>query len=150
MTTGSTITSSKTAGYFFEDLQVGQTATLSKTITEADILMYAAVSMDMNPIHLDEETAAQSRFGGRIAHGMLSAGLISAVLGNHLPGPGTIYLQQSLTFRAPVKIGSTVRATVEITDLNPAKKRATLRTICRVKETVVIDGEASVLVPSRA
>ncbi len=112
--------------------------------------MYAAVSMDMNPIHLDEEIAAQSRFGGRIAHGMLSAGLISAVLGNHLPGPGTVYMGQSLTFRAPVKIGSTVRAMVEIIDLNPAKKRATLRTTCTVKETVVIDGEASVLVPSRA
>jgi 3-hydroxybutyryl-CoA dehydratase len=81
---------------------------------------------------------------------MLSAGLISAVLGTHLPGPGTIYLQQSLTFRAPVKIGNTVRATVEVTDLNAAKKRATLRTTCRVKETVVIDGEASVLVPSRS
>jgi len=149
MTTGSITTGGKAAGYFFEDLQVGQTATLSKTITEADVLMFAAVSMDMNPIHLNEEIASQSRFGGRIAHGMLSAGLISAVLGNHLPGPGTIYMGQSLTFRAPVKIGSTVRATVEIIDLNPAKKRATLRTTCRVKETVVIDGEASVLVPSR-
>jgi 3-hydroxybutyryl-CoA dehydratase len=135
--------------YFFEDLFVGQTAQLSKTITEADILMYSAVSLDTNPIHFDEELARASRFGGRIAHGMLSAGLISAVLGMHLPGPGTIYLSQSLKFRAPVKIGSTVRACVEITDLNPPRKQATLRTTCSVKEAVVIDGEAYVLVPSR-
>jgi 3-hydroxybutyryl-CoA dehydratase len=139
-----------TTGYFFEDLHIGQSATLSKIITEADVQMYAAVSMDTNPIHLDEEIASRSRFGGRIAHGMLSAGLISALLGNHLPGPGTIYMRQSLTFRAPVKIGSTVRAMAEITGLNPASKRATLRTTCMVEETVVIDGEACVLVPSRA
>lgn len=137
-------------GYFFEDLHVGQTAGLAKTITEADILMYSAVSMDTNPVHMDEEVASRSRFGGRIAHGMLSAGLISAVLGTRLPGPGTVYMSQSLAFRAPVKIGATVRATVEVTDLNAAKKRVTLRTVCKVGETVVIEGEASVLVPSRA
>ncbi len=138
-----------TDGYFFEDLQVGQTAGLSKTITEADILMYSAVSLDTNPVHVDEEFASRSRFGGRIAHGMLSAGLISAVLGTRLPGPGAIYLRQSLTFRAPVRIGQTVRAVVEITDLNPPRKSATLRTRCMVKEDVVIDGEAVVLVPMR-
>lgn len=136
-------------GYFFEDLQVGQTATLSKTITDADILLYAAVSLDTNPIHLDDETARLSRFGGRIAHGMLSAGLISALLGTRLPGPGTIYLRQSLAFKAPVKIGQTVKAIVEITDLNVPRKSATLRTTCMVKEDVVIEGEAYVLVPSR-
>src|SRR3954451_17617050 len=91
--------SGMTTGLFFEDLFIGQTASLSKTITEADILMYSAVSMDTNPVHLDEEAAQQSRFGGRIAHGMLSAGLISAVLGIRLPGPGTIYARQSLNFR---------------------------------------------------
>ena len=136
-------------GYFFEDLHVGQTATLSKTITDADIQMYSAVSLDTNPIHLDEAVARQSRFGGRIAHGMLSAGLISALLGTRLPGPGTIYMRQSLNFRAPVKIGHTVRAMVEITDLNLPRKSVTLRTRCFVKEDVVIDGEACVLVPSR-
>jgi 3-hydroxybutyryl-CoA dehydratase len=136
-------------GYFFEDLLVGQTATLSKTITDADILMYSVVSLDTNPIHLDEEAARQSRFGGRVAHGMLSAGLISALLGTQLPGPGTIYMRQSLTFRAPVKIGHTVRALVEIVDLNLRRKSVTLRTTCMVKENVVIDGEACVLVPSR-
>lgn len=137
-------------GHFFEDLYIGQTATLSKTITEADILMYAAVSMDTNPIHVDEEMARDTRFGGRIAHGMLSASLISAVLGTHLPGPGSIYTRQSLMFRAPVRIGSTVRAIVQITDLNLLSKKATLKTTCMVKEEVVIDGQACVLVPSRA
>ncbi len=138
-----------TSGYCFEDLHVGQTATLSKTITEADILMYSAVSLDTNPLHLDEEIASHSRFGGRIAHGMLSAGLISALLGTRLPGPGTIYMRQSLTFKAPVRIGHTVRAIVEITDLNLPRKSVTLRTRCLVKEDVVIDGEAIVMVPTR-
>jgi 3-hydroxybutyryl-CoA dehydratase len=138
------------SGYIFEDLYIGQTATLSKTITDADILMYSAVSLDTNPIHLDEEVARRSRFGGRIAHGMLSAGLISALLGTRLPGPGSIYLRQSLTFRAPVRIGHTVKATVEIIDLNLPRKSATLRTTCMVKENVVIDGEACVLVPAHA
>ncbi|HEY0182080.1 MAG TPA: MaoC family dehydratase [Rhodopila sp.] len=136
-------------GYLFEDLHVGQTATLSKTITDADIQMYSMVSLDTNPIHLDEEVARHSRFGGRVAHGMLSAGLISALLGTRLPGPGTIYLSQSLIFRAPVKIGHTVQAMVEITGLNIPRKSVTLRTVCMVKENVVIDGEACVLVPSR-
>lgn len=136
-------------GYYFEDLQVGQTASLAKTITEADILMYAAVSLDTNPLHLDAETARQSIFGERIAHGMLSAGLISALLGTRLPGPGTLYMRQSLRFAAPVKIGDTVRATVEVISLNPDRKRATLKTICTVGETVVIEGEAYVQVPAR-
>jgi 3-hydroxybutyryl-CoA dehydratase len=134
---------------FFEDLEIGQTASMGKTITEADILLYSAVSMDTNPLHLDAEIAAQSQFGGRIAHGMLSAGVISAVLGTQLPGPGAIYVSQTLTFKGPVRAGDTVRALVEITGLNPEKKRATLRTRCVVKEVVVIDGEACVLVPSR-
>jgi 3-hydroxybutyryl-CoA dehydratase len=138
-----------TAGLFFEDLQIGQRASMGKTITEADILLYSAISMDTNPLHLDAEAAAGSQFGGRIAHGMLSAAVISAVLGTQLPGPGAIYVSQTLTFKGPVKPGDTVRAIVEITGLNPEKKRATLRTRCLVKEVVVIDGEACVLVPSR-
>jgi len=136
-------------GYYFEDLQIGQTASLAKTITEADILMYAAVSLDNNPVHIDAEAARQSIFGERIAHGMLSAGLISALLGTRLPGPGTLYMRQSLRFAAPVKIGDTVRATVEVTSLNPDRKRATLKTICTVGETLVIEGEAYVQVPAR-
>jgi len=136
-------------GTFFEDLQVGQTASLGKTISEADILMYAAVSTDTNPIHLDAEAAKASIFGERIAHGMLSAGLISAALGTRLPGPGSLYMRQSLRFAAPVKIGDTVTATVTVTALNAEKKRATLSTVCTVRGEVVIDGEAYVQVPSR-
>ena len=138
-----------TTGHFFEDLQIGQTASLGKTITEADILLYAAVSTDTNTIHIDAEAAKQSIFGERIAHGMLSAGLISAVLGTKLPGPGSLYMRQSLRFAAPVKIGDTVRATVTVTALNAEKKRATLSTVCTVGDEVVIEGEAYVQVPSR-
>jgi 3-hydroxybutyryl-CoA dehydratase len=111
--------------------------------------MYSMVSLDTNPIHLDEEAARKSRFGGRIAHGMLPAGLISALLGTQLPGPGSIYLAQSLKFRTPVKIGNTVKPIVEITDLNLPRKSVTLRTTRMVKEDVVIEAEACVLVPSR-
>jgi 3-hydroxybutyryl-CoA dehydratase len=136
-------------GVYFEDLAVGMTASIGKTITEADILMYAAVSTDVNPLHLNTEVAATTIFKERIAHGMLSAGLISAVLGTKLPGPGTIYLGQTLRFRAPVKIGDTVTATVEITALDPEKKRATLRTTCTVAGRPVIRGEATVIPPSR-
>jgi len=137
-------------GMMFEDLQIGQSASLGKTITEADILMFAAVSTDTNPVHINAEAAAASIFKERIAHGMLSAGLISAVLGTRLPGPGTIYLGQTLRFRAPVKIGDTVTATAEITALDPGKKRATLKTTCTVGGKPVIEGEATVLVASRA
>jgi 3-hydroxybutyryl-CoA dehydratase len=136
-------------GFFFEDLSVGQTASLAKTITEADILMFSAVSMDTNPVHIDAEAAKDSIFGERIAHGMLSASLISAVLGTRLPGPGSLYMRQSLRFAAPVKIGQTVTATVEVMSLNPDKKRATLKTICTVGGELVIEGEAYVQVPSR-
>ncbi|MGE0416452.1 MAG: MaoC family dehydratase [Acetobacteraceae bacterium] len=136
-------------GYFFEDLRIGQTASIGKTITEADILMFSAVSMDTNPLHLDAEAASQTIFGERIAHGMLSASLISALLGTRLPGPGSIYMRQSLRFAAPVKIGATVKATVEVVSLNPDKKRATLKTTCTVGDEVVIEGEAYVQVPSR-
>ena len=134
---------------YFEDLQVGQQASTGKTITEADILLFAAVSTDTNPVHINAEVAAGSIFGQRIAHGMLSASLISAVLGTRLPGPGTIYLSQSLRFRAPVKIGDTVTATAEVTALDPARKRATLKTTCTVAGNLVIDGEALVIPPSR-
>ena len=138
-----------TTGFFFEDLHIGQSASLAKTITEADILMYSAVSLDTNPVHIDAEAAKASIFGERIAHGMLSAGLISALLGTRLPGPGTLYMRQTLRFAAPVKIGATVKDTVEVTALNPEKKRATLKTTCSVGDELVIEGEAYVQVPSR-
>ena len=136
-------------GLTFDDLMIGQTASLSKTITEADILMYSAVSMDTNPVHVDAEAARASIFKERVAHGMLSAGLISAVLGTRLPGPGTLYLRQSLRFVAPVRIGETVTASVEVSELNPERHRATLKTLCKVGDTLVIDGEAYVQVPAR-
>ena len=132
-----------------DQLQVGMTASTRKTITEADILLYAAVSTDTNPMHIDAEAAAAGPFGQRVAHGMLTAGLISAVLGTKLPGPGTVYLGQTLRFRAPVKIGDTVTATVEVIDINVDKKRATLKTVCSVAGKPVIEGEATVLVPVR-
>jgi 3-hydroxybutyryl-CoA dehydratase len=136
-------------GVFFEDLRIGQSASIGKTISEADIVMYAAVSMDTNPVHLNAEVAAQTQFKERIAHGMLSAGLISAVLGTKLPGPGSIYLGQTLRFRRPVRIGDTVTATCEVTALDPERKQATLKTTCTVGGKVVIEGEAVVLPPSR-
>jgi len=137
-------------GYFFEDLALGQSASFGKTITEADILLFAGVSGDTNPVHINAEVAAASMFRERIAHGMLSASLISTVLGTRLPGAGTIYLGQNLKFRAPVKIGETVTATVTVTALDAARKRVTLSTVCTVGGKPVIDGEATVMVPSRA
>lgn len=131
----------------FDDLAVGQTASFAKTITEADILLFCAVSGDTNPVHIDAEAAKASMFGERIAHGMLSASLVSTVLGTRLPGPGTIYLSQTLKFKAPVKIGQTVTATVEVTALDPARKRATLATRCTVEGKAVLEGEAGVMLP---
>lgn len=136
-------------GYDIEDLQLGMTATVAKTISEADILLFSAVSTDVNAIHLNEEYAASTPFKGRIAHGMLSASLISAVLANRLPGPGTIYLGQSLTFLAPVRAGDTVHATVTVLEIG-AKGLVTLQTTCRVKDTLVIDGQAQVKIGSSA
>ncbi|HLN25581.1 MAG TPA: MaoC family dehydratase [Patescibacteria group bacterium] len=136
-------------GYYFEDLSVGQTATYAKTITEADIVLFAGVSGDTNPVHINEEYASTTMFKGRIAHGMLSAGFISTVFGTKLPGPGCIYIAQNLKFKAPVKIGDTVVAKVEVIELVPEKKRANFKTTCTVGTTVVIDGDATLMVPSR-
>jgi 3-hydroxybutyryl-CoA dehydratase len=137
-------------GLFFEDLAVGQQASFGKTITESDIVLFAAVTGDTNPMHLNAEYAKTSIFKERIAHGMLAAGLITKVLGTQLPGPGTIYMSQTLRFRAPVRIGETVTATVEVLALHPDKHRATLRTVCSVAGEPVLEGEAFVSVPSRA
>ena len=136
-------------GYYFEDLSVGQTATYAKTVTEADVVLFAGISGDTNPVHINEEFASQTMFKGRIAHGMLSVGFISTIFGTKLPGPGAIYISQNLRFKAPVKIGDTVVAKVELTELVPEKKRASFKTTCTVGTTVVIDGEATIMVPSR-
>ena len=136
-------------GYDVEDLAVGMTAETAKTITDADIVMFAGVSTDVNAVHMDEEFGKTTMFGGRIAHGMLSASLISAVLGNRLPGPGVIYLSQSLRFRAPVRPGDTVRAKVTVKEVVLDKGRVVLDTVCTVGDKVVIDGEATLMPTSR-
>ena len=133
--------------YIIDDLQVGQSYTMGKTVTDADIVMFAGVSTDTNAVHLNEEFAKTLPFGGRIAHGMLSASFISAVLGAHLPGPGTIYLGQTLKFTAPVRINDTVNTTVTVKEIIKEKKRVILETVCKVGDTVVITGEATVMKP---
>ncbi len=136
-------------GLTIEELSVGMAASLTRTVLEEDVEAFAQISGDINPVHLDEAFARSTRFGGRIAHGMLTGAYISAVIGTRLPGTGTIYLSQSLSFRAPVRIGDTVVATVTVSDINTARKRVTLACACTVDETVVAQGEAVVMVPAR-
>lgn len=136
------------SGYSFEDLKEGMTEVYGRTITDADIVMFAGISGDINPVHLNHEFAKETMFEGRIAHGMLTASYISTVIGTRLPGPGCIYVNQSLRFKAPVKAGDTVMARVTVTKLNPEKKFAELETICSVGDKPVIVGEATVMVPS--
>jgi 3-hydroxybutyryl-CoA dehydratase len=137
-------------GYDVEDLAIGMSAETTKTITDADIVLFAGVSTDFNAVHMDEEYARTTPFGGRIAHGMLSASLLSSVLGNQLPGPGVVYLSQSLRFRAPVRPGDTVHARVTVKEIIVEKSRVVLDTVCTVGDKVVIDGEATVLATSRS
>ncbi len=132
-----------------EDIEIGMTRFLRKTVTDRDIALFAEISTDHNPVHLDDAYARDTIFEGRIAHGMLTAGLISAVIGEQLPGHGTVYLGQSLRFMAPVRPGDTVEAHVTVTAINHAKRRVTLETHCAVGKTVVLKGEALVLAPSR-
>ncbi|MBB3181947.1 MaoC family dehydratase [Variovorax sp. Sphag1AA] len=136
-------------GYDFEDLEPGMHATFAKTITEADIVLFAAASGDNNAVHINEEFAQTTQFKGRIAHGMLSASVISAAIAGRLPGPGTIYLGQNLRFKAPVRPGDTVHATVTVKELATEKKRVTLTTVCTVGGKVVIEGDAVVMPTSR-
>lgn len=134
--------------YALEDLSVGMTASYIHTVSEADVHTFADLTGDHNPLHLDEAFARTTRFKGRIIHGMLSASFLSTVIAI-LPGPGTVYLSQSLAFRSPVRLGDTIEARVTVIDIDTAKKRIRLRTVCRVSGLVVIDGEAAVMVPSR-
>jgi 3-hydroxybutyryl-CoA dehydratase len=136
-------------GLFLEDLTVGQSAELVRDVGEADIVAFAQVTGDTNPVHLDADYAATTSFGERIAHGMLSAGYISAVLGTTLPGPGAVYLSQSLAFKRPVKIGVSVTARATVTAIDAAKAQVTLSTVCLVNGKKVVDGEAVVLVPTQ-
>jgi 3-hydroxybutyryl-CoA dehydratase len=139
----------KLMGYDIEDLKVGMTARFSKTITEADIVLFAGVSGDNNAMHINEEFASETVFAGRIAHGMLSASVISAAIANKLPGPGTIYMSQSLRFNAPVRPGDTVHAQVTVKEISLEKQRALLTTECFVGNKTVIEGEALVKATSQ-
>lgn len=133
-----------------DKLEVGDSASFSKTVSEADIYLYAGITGDMNPAHIDEEYAKGTAFAGRIAHGMLSAGFIGTVLAMKLPGPGSIYKEQTLTFLAPVRIGDTVTATVEIIELGSKRKTARLKTTCSNQNgVIVLEGHASVALPRK-
>lgn len=132
-----------------EDLEIGMVRSLTKAITDRDIELFAEVSTDRNPVHLDETYAQDTIFEGRIAHGMLTAGLVSAVIGEQLPGHGTVYLGQSLKFMAPVRPGDVVTAEVEVLEIDFSKRRVTLDTRCLIDGKKVLGGEAVVLAPSR-
>jgi len=133
---------------FIEDIEIGMTRGLQKRVTDHDIALFAEVSTDRNPVHLDDAYAQDTIFEGRIAHGMLTAALISAVIGEQLPGHGSVYLGQSLRFMAPVRPGDLVRAEVRVLAIDHARRRVTLETLCLVGDTVVLKGEALVLAPS--
>lgn len=135
---------------YLDDLSVGQSAQMVRTVTEDDIVLFAQVSGDNNPVHLDEAFAAQTPFKTRIAHGMLSAAYISAVIGTQLPGPGTIYMQQALRFKRPVKIGDEVTTIATINEIDPIKGRVSIDTVCLVGGKPVIEGEALVMAPRKS
>ena len=137
-------------GYFLDELEIGMSASYTKTVTDADITIFAGISGDTNPVHLDDTFAEKTLFGERIAHGMLSASFISTVFGTRLPGPGCIYLSQNLRFRAPVKVGDTVEARVTVKEIQSDKKRVLFDTVCSVSGRSVLDGEACLMVNSRA
>lgn len=137
-------------GFTIDQMEVGMSRTYAKTLTETDIILFAAASGDINSVHLNQEYAEGTPFGGRIAHGILTAGVVSACIANKLPGVGTVYLGQTLKFKAPVRPGETVAATVTVKSIDAAKNRVTLETICHVGGKVVLEGEALVLAPKRA
>ncbi|MDX5361005.1 MAG: MaoC family dehydratase [Alphaproteobacteria bacterium] len=136
-------------GWFIEDMEVGQSADYVRTVTAEDIEAFARVSGDTNPVHLDEEYARATPFGGRIAHGMLSGAFISTILGTKMPGPGTIYLGQTLKFRAPIRIGDEVTARCTVREIVAEKRRVVMDCVCLVGGKPVTEGEATVMVPSR-
>ena len=136
-------------GYYFEDLEEGMTDVFAKTITDADIITFAGISGDTNPVHLNHEFASETMFEGRIAHGMLTASFISTVIGTKMPGAGCIYVSQNLRFKAPVRSGETVTAICTVTKLIPEKRLIELKTVCTVSGKPVVDGEATIMVPTR-
>ena len=136
-------------GFTIDQMEVGMSRSYAKTITETDIVLFAAASGDVNSVHLNQEYAEKTPFGGRIAHGILTAGVISACIANRLPGAGTIYLGQTLKFKAPVRPGDTVTAIVTVKSLDAEKNRVVLDTICQVAGKTVLEGEATVLAPKK-
>jgi len=135
-------------GKTIEELKVGDTARFSKTVSESDVYLFAGITGDLNPAHVNEDYAKDTFFKTRIAHGMLSASFISTVVGTMLPGPGTIYMRQEVSFKAPVKFGETVTAIVEVVEIMAGKKQVRLKTYCINQEnTTVVDGEALVSPP---
>lgn len=136
--------------YTFEELQLGMEATFARAVTEADIIAFADVTGDKNPVHLDADYAARTMFKERISHGMLTASYISAVFGTELPGPGCIYISQTLNFRGPVRIGDRVVAKVKVAELIPAKKRVRFDCVCSIEGKTVLEGEAVLMMPSPA
>jgi len=132
-----------------EDIEIGMSRSLAKTVTDRDIQMFAEVSEDRNPVHLNDDYAQDTIFGGRVAHGMLTAGLFSAVIGEQLPGHGSVYLGQTLKFTAPVRPGDRVEAELTVTEIDHGRRRVTLDCRASVGDTVVLKGEALVLAPSR-
>jgi 3-hydroxybutyryl-CoA dehydratase len=136
-------------GYYLEDLAVGMSASHAKTVTETDVVMFAGLTGDNNPVHCNEVFAAKTQFGGRIVHGMFCAGLISCVAGTRLPGPGCIYVDQQLRFKAPVRIGDTVTAVCTITEILPDRRRVIMNTICTVRDKIVVEGVATYMVSRR-
>ncbi|MDX7730667.1 MaoC family dehydratase [Aeromonas caviae] len=133
--------------YKLEEIKVGMSESYSQTITDADVKDYSGISGDKNPVHMDEEYAKASRFGKRIAHGMLSSGFFSALFGTKLPGQGCVYVSQSLKFRKPVYIGDTVTATVEVTSVDIDRRRVFFDTYCKVGKSKVITGVAEIYIP---
>ncbi|GAB5387553.1 MAG: MaoC family dehydratase [Alphaproteobacteria bacterium] len=133
----------------FSSFEVGEHAHLTRTVREQDVQKFAEISGDFNPVHFDEELASQTIFGGRIAHGILTASFISRILGENLPGPGSIYMTQSLRFVAPVRIGDEVETTARIVEVIPEKRRLRLETACSVKGKPVLTGEALMWMPPR-
>ncbi|MBC8337659.1 MAG: MaoC family dehydratase [Alphaproteobacteria bacterium] len=136
-------------GYYFEDLEEGMEDAYAKTITDADVITFAGISGDTNPVHLNHEFASETMFEGQIAHGMLTASFISTVIGTKLPGPGCIYVAQNLRFKGPVKVGDTVTAVCTVTKKVPEKRLIEMDTICSVAGKAVLEGQATILVPAR-
>lgn len=132
---------------YFEDLTVGMRETISKTVENEDVIGFAELSGDHNPIHLSDHFARKTRFGQRIVHGLYTASLISAVIGTRLPGPGAVYISQTLNFLGPVMIGDVVDVSVEVAELTPKGRRARLKCECRVKDKLVLEGEGVLSVP---